>query len=910
MTAEDVSLRAEDLLRHRGWVRGLARSLVARESEVDDLEQETWLAALERGAARGAPGTTWLGRVVRSRAVDLFRRGTRRAARERAASRPETVPSAAQTVARAEAHRAVVGAVMALEEPFRTAVLLRYFEDLPPREVARRTGVGVETARTRIRRGVERLRARLAPHDRPDARRALLLLLAPGDLARPLAPQAALGGTLAMTLGTKIAAAAAVCAAVLAAVVASTRETSPRDTRAVAPPGAEASGREDGARARAAARAPDAPADAASDPAEPAPRLRLRLVREDGGPVAGGTLVLHDGSRLSGLLPIPSEEPLLLEASPSERRVVALLPGRAPQTVVLPSGGGDRDLALPSGAVVAGRVLLEGRAPGEPVPLEVWIDRPALPQIVVDVAGAGRPDLRRLQHVVETTTALDGSFRVEGFDAGATGSVSPPFGWTPRAEDAGRFAAPRTDLTIDCSRRARIRGRLVRGGSGAPVGRADVVLSFSADGASASTRQAADAQGRFTVYVTWPRPPERADFEVVEDGVPSHRAEIEGPFDRDRDLGDVVLPDPWERAASLRVLGAAGDPVERAVAVFASGSDWTSERSGPDGLLRVPATAAESRVVVTAPGHGFTETTVAAGEATVFLPRGAALNVRVVGTCNAPEGTIVRIAGANATAEPPDRVLEVLRGAVGGSEVVASLRGGEDVTWLALPGSELVTLPWVRPGAALRIDVFDAYGESLARQDAVAPESGTFDVTLGAPPSRVLAGRVVDEAGRAIEGASVTARSVRADDALAWSGGWRSGVASDGDGRFELRGAAAAALAVVVDAPGRAPWARASVAPGDGSLRVVLARAARLRVTLLDARGEPAAIEWLQAVPVAGDPLAGLVRGFDVSEGDAPGRWVVEGLPPGEVDLVAGEGDAAPRFRVRTDAGAVELRLP
>src|SRR5262249_40197952 len=69
-----------------------------------------------------------------------------------------------------------------LDEPYRTALLLRFFDDLPPREVARRTGVPVETARARIRRGIEQLRGRLDAAHGGDGRAwklALVPLIAP-----------------------------------------------------------------------------------------------------------------------------------------------------------------------------------------------------------------------------------------------------------------------------------------------------------------------------------------------------------------------------------------------------------------------------------------------------------------------------------------------------------------------------------------------------------------------------------------------------------------------------------------------------------------------------------------------------------------------------------------------------------
>ena len=76
-------------------------------------------------------------------------------------ARPDAVPSAEDIFQRESARKSLVEAVFALEDPYRSALILRYFEDLPPREVARRLGVPVETARTRIKRGLEMLRVRL-----------------------------------------------------------------------------------------------------------------------------------------------------------------------------------------------------------------------------------------------------------------------------------------------------------------------------------------------------------------------------------------------------------------------------------------------------------------------------------------------------------------------------------------------------------------------------------------------------------------------------------------------------------------------------------------------------------------------------------------------------------------------------
>ncbi len=81
-------------------------------------------------------------------------------------------------VARAEVHCELVEAVLHLSEPYRFTVLLRYFEDLPPRDIARRADVPVETVRVRLRRALRQLRGRLDRlHD--DDRRAWSLALLP-----------------------------------------------------------------------------------------------------------------------------------------------------------------------------------------------------------------------------------------------------------------------------------------------------------------------------------------------------------------------------------------------------------------------------------------------------------------------------------------------------------------------------------------------------------------------------------------------------------------------------------------------------------------------------------------------------------------------------------------------------------
>ena len=195
----DIRHDSEALLLHVGWVRALASALVRDAAEADDLTQDVLATALERGPRDpGAPAVMrgWLRRVLGNRASERRREGERRSRREARVARAEDTPSELDTATRLATQRHVVAAVEALEEPFRTAVILRYFDELPPRAIAARLGVPVKTVHSRLSRAHATLRARLEAEHGGDRRRTLAALLALAGpartgkiarLARPLA---------------------------------------------------------------------------------------------------------------------------------------------------------------------------------------------------------------------------------------------------------------------------------------------------------------------------------------------------------------------------------------------------------------------------------------------------------------------------------------------------------------------------------------------------------------------------------------------------------------------------------------------------------------------------------------------------------------------------------------------------
>src|SRR5262245_37519532 len=119
----------ESLLLHDHFVRALARSLLSDRHAAEDVAQETWVAALETGGA-ATWGPRWLASVVKNLAHKARRGEQRRERRESTAARPEAVPSTRELLEREAARTELVEAVLALEEPYRDAVVLRYFENL------------------------------------------------------------------------------------------------------------------------------------------------------------------------------------------------------------------------------------------------------------------------------------------------------------------------------------------------------------------------------------------------------------------------------------------------------------------------------------------------------------------------------------------------------------------------------------------------------------------------------------------------------------------------------------------------------------------------------------------------------------------------------------------------------------
>jgi RNA polymerase sigma-70 factor, ECF subfamily len=170
MDLSDPAMFARAYDEHGPAVYGAALRVLGNPVTAQDVAQDVFLRLWRRPGAfdarRGDLGA-YLRLMARSRALDLWRtaqaagRATDRMkiAAGRDEPRPEEQPAA--QVERRESARSLRDALGALPEAQREAVVLAYWGGLTADEIARRAGVPLGTAKSRVRLGLQRMRAEL-----------------------------------------------------------------------------------------------------------------------------------------------------------------------------------------------------------------------------------------------------------------------------------------------------------------------------------------------------------------------------------------------------------------------------------------------------------------------------------------------------------------------------------------------------------------------------------------------------------------------------------------------------------------------------------------------------------------------------------------------------------------------------
>lgn len=436
---------AEELLRHSAWVQALALRLVRDAGTADDLVQDTWLAALKHGPTGDEKLRPWLSRVLRNFSRMRTRSERAREQRERRVATPhDSWPSAGELVERLETQRELVDALLALEEPLRATLILRFCEDKSAAEIARRTGVPQATVRWRVMRGLERLREKLdARHG--GERRAWCLLLAPLALRAPVASVGCSSITKALAMQTSSKLTITVAAALLLLGFIAWQIAPDSDRRVLdAGNGTEArldthhsaSGHEPRSEELTATttrvRAGDVRGTGASiDPLgarlmamivdekrQPLPNARLHAEGWPGTPAADGD---EHGRIELRLPPLPSTD---VASSSTWIDVVASHPGRASLRIGLHVQLGEStqlgEIRLALGGKVSGRVVDSSGAPLSGIDVLVQVlDGMSHGFVDVDSSSAsyGSALLHRVQaEVPRSKTRDDGSFSIDGID--------------------------------------------------------------------------------------------------------------------------------------------------------------------------------------------------------------------------------------------------------------------------------------------------------------------------------------------------------------------------------------------------------------------------------------------------------------------------------------------------------------
>lgn len=156
--------------RHRkGLYAFVTRQFIGQGISVEDVFQDVWLA-VARSRTHYRPTAkfrTWLFQIAHNRAIDLLRAPTAARIEEKdgedlIANLPDRHnPGPERALDNRQKAAAISSALAALPPEQREAFLLREHGELPLEEIARLTGVSLETAKSRLRYAVNKLRAAL-----------------------------------------------------------------------------------------------------------------------------------------------------------------------------------------------------------------------------------------------------------------------------------------------------------------------------------------------------------------------------------------------------------------------------------------------------------------------------------------------------------------------------------------------------------------------------------------------------------------------------------------------------------------------------------------------------------------------------------------------------------------------------
>ena len=500
---------------------------------------------------------------------------------------------------------------------------------------------------------------------------------------------------------------------------------------------------------------------------------------------------------------------------------------------------------------------------------------------------------------------------------------TPEGGWKAGSDERGRapVCAP---AGRDLSLVFESRGILLGQGTLRPTGKEDAspAVFQLADPPSASGKVVDAATRRpLTGALVWPEGHPAAFVRAAKDGswtvALSSKAEgrvraaapgylpVAAGASRAPAPGPVLALSPRPaggRTASGVVLDEGGRPVEGAAIALVSSESPMTARSDPQGRftsqlsegswdLRAGApgfVATIVRGIVVRPGRGPVDL------GTVVLRRGAALEGQVVDLRGKP------VAGCHVAILPASGITPDRFAAAGAGEesreTLSEADGGFTITGLP-------------EGQPVNVRVWsEGYASAILRGIQV-PAERLLRVTLS-PASRI-SGRIVDESGAPVTQAQVMA-------VPEGPGGGGAAETLDEDGGFVIENVAPGRFTLAVAAPGFLPARRQGIEVVAGNdvtgLEVVVSKGAVVEGRVTTAQGRPLAGARLRVMPTkeAGNLLLAAV-GLPEAVADGDGAYRLEGVAEGTRSIVAEERDhpkVVQTLAVQPGSNHLDFQLP
>ncbi len=728
----------ERLLVHEEWLRALAWRLVG-EAAADDLVQETWLAALRRPPDPSRPARPWLAGVIHRLARMRARGEGRRARRQREVARRDELPSTASMIERIDTGRRLAEAVMRLDEPYRSTLLLRYYEGHSAAEIARRQATPAGTVRWRLKRGIEQLRSDL--DQEWGERRAWSLAL--GGLLR--------GGKRTLPVLRPLILSAALAVAVVLLVFLP-RMLTTQDSRrlALSPTLVEGEEAEGGTQERAFVAATTGMVRSPS-----ATRREVTLNDENGAPLADCTTIIVEASGAAAERKTDSQGRLDLEGLEGDLVAWVDRPSAFVARVALPTELTGESIVVPHGSDLRGRVMVGGE-PLVGIKLLLDFDRWPYPEPIPEAAEKA---LGTCRHARAWTDA-EGRFHFHGLAADWSGDLWIPEGFLPLSLDGVPVAARRNlhfssaDLPgrVQVAAMPLIRGRFTGMGSSlAKLPLSARLESRTGEMVRVATHTGGEGEFSFTSPVLGV---ERIALRVQITSPPMIVVRHCRPLGvgDSFDMGDLPLPEDV-RFLELRVTDPEGRPL---AGLRARGlpKGLPGNASGEDGVVSLVVPAGTREIEVGGSGWESQRLPVDATSATL-RPAGR-LILTVLGTDGrpCPEITLhLSASEGNALFAPGEP--SPLR------ESPWKIRAGTDSGWEVKSDEQgRAVLEGLLPAGRLDVAALDALGRAVGTLSLFAPAAGETlerQVILDSPVGRFDA-FCRDTKGRLLLGVQVVAR--------------------------------------------------------------------------------------------------------------------------------------------------------